>query len=86
MTTPTDSYDGPEDRAPGDVAGRGTGADVVDTGQPGGGVGRADADADRARSFGVDVPDADGGTDDVPVGRADADEDARRAGADPSAP
>ena len=85
MTTPTDSYDGPEDQAPGDVASRGTGADVVDTGQPGDGlVGRADADADRARAFGEDVPETVGDTDDVPVGRADTDEDARRAGADPS--
>jgi hypothetical protein len=59
-------------------------ADEAETPHTGETVGASDAEADRARAAGEEVPGgADRDSDGVPVGEADAAEDARRTGADP---
>lgn len=82
MTTPSGS-NLPAAAAGAFVAG-GLTEDETETQAPGETVGASDADADRARAAGEDIPtDATRDNDGVPVGDADAAEDARRTGADP---
>jgi hypothetical protein len=64
------------------VAGKAT-EDEIDVPSGGETVGASDADADRARAAGEEIPaDADRDSDGTPVGEADAAQDARRTGGD----